>query len=87
MPDAYQDGVFFHKSTRILAMPDVRESLIAFYKLLKETFPLEGMVMHHFLPSSQSLLELHFIHDGGIHFLGRFIPFPASRPCFLGPFR
>ena len=46
MPDAYQDGVFFHKSTRILAMPDVRESLIAFYKLLKETFPLEGMVMH-----------------------------------------
>ena len=44
MPDAYQDGVFFHKSTRILAMPDVRESLIAFYKLLKETFPLEGMV-------------------------------------------
>ena len=31
MPDAYQDGVFFHKSTRILAMPDVRESLIAFY--------------------------------------------------------
>ena len=51
MPDAYQDGVFFHKSTRILAMPDVRESLIAFYKLLKETFPLEGMVMHHFLPS------------------------------------
>ena len=55
MPDAYQDGVFFHKSARILAMPDVRESLIAFYKLLKETFPLEGMVMHHFLPSSQSL--------------------------------
>lgn len=33
------------------------ESLIAFYKLLKETFPLEGMVMHHFLPSSQSLLN------------------------------
>ena len=86
MPDAYQDGVFFHKSTRILAMPDVRESLIAFYKLLKETFPLEGMVMHHFLPSSQSLLELHFIHDGGIHFLGRFIPFSREQTMFLRAF-
>ena len=49
--------VFFFTNPRILAMPDVRESLIAFCKLLKETFPLEGMVMHHFLPSSQSLLE------------------------------
>ena len=39
MPDAYQDGVFFHKSTRILAMPDVRESLIAFYKLAKKPEP------------------------------------------------
>ena len=86
MPDSYQDGVFFHKSTRILAMPDVRESLIAFYKLLKETFPLEGMVMHHFLPSSQSLLELHFIHDGGIHFLGRFIPFSREQTMFLRAF-
>ena len=86
MPDAYQDSVFFHKSTRILAMPDVRESLIAFYKLLKETFPLEGMVMHHFLPSSQSLLELHFIHDGGIHFLGRFIPFSREQTMFLRAF-
>ena len=86
MPDAYQDGVFFHKSTRSLAMPDVRESLIAFYKLLKETFPLEGMVMHHFLPSSQSLLELHFIHDGGIHFLGRFIPFSREQTMFLRAF-
>ena len=86
MPDAYQDGVFFHKSARILAMPDVRESLIAFYKLLKGTFPLEGMVMHHFLPSSQSLLELHFIHDGGIHFLGRFIPFSREQTMFLRAF-
>ena len=67
-------------------MPDVRESLIAFYKLLKETFPLEGMVMHHFLPSSQSLLELHFIHDGGIHFLGRFIPFSREQTMFLRAF-
>ncbi len=86
MPDAYQDGVFFHKATRILSMPDVRESLIAFYRLLRETFPLEGMLMHHFLPSSQSLLELHFIHDGGIHFLGRFIPFSREQTMFLRAF-
>ena len=66
MPDPYLDGVFFHKAARILAMPDVRESLIAFYTFLKETFPVDGMVMHHFLPSSQSLLGLYFIHDGGI---------------------
>ena len=67
-------------------MPDVRESLIAFYKLLKETFPLEGMVLHHFLPSSQSLLELHFIYDGGIRFLGRFIPFSREQTMFLRAF-
>lgn len=42
--------------------------------------------MHHFLPSSQSLLELHFIHDGGIHFLGRFIPFSREQTMFLRAF-
>lgn len=86
MPDPYLDGVFFHKATRILAMPDVRESLIAFYTFLKETFPVDGMVMHHFLPSSQSLLGLYFIHDGGIHFLGRFIPFSREQTMFLRAF-
>lgn len=86
MPDPYLDGVFFHKATRILAMLDVKEALIAFYQFLKGTFPLEGMVMHHFLPSSQSLLGLHFIHDGGIHFLGRFIPFSREQTMFLRAF-
>ena len=86
MPDAYQDGVFFSQIHTDSGHADVRESLIAFYKLLKETFPLEGMVMHHFLPSSQSLLELHFIHDGGIHFLGRFIPFSREQTMFLRAF-
>ena len=87
MPDAYQDGVFFHKSTRILAMPDVRESLIAFYKLLKETFPLEGMVMHHFLPSSQSCWNSISSTTAASTSSGGSFRFPASRPCFLGPFR
>ena len=76
MPDAYQDGVFFHKSTRILAMPDVRESLIAFYKLLKETFPLEGMVMNSISSTTAASTS-----SGGS------FRFPVSRPCSSGPFR
>ena len=88
MPDAYQDGVFFHKSARILAMPDVRESLIAFYKLLKGTFPLEGMVMHHFLPSSQSPICIWMsLRSAASTSSGGSFRFPVSRPCSSGPFR
>lgn len=77
---------FFHKSTRILAMPDVRESLIAFYKLLKETFPLEGRGHAPFSAFLAVPLELISSTTAASTSSGRFILFSREQTMFLRAF-
>ena len=86
MSGIYSDGVFFHNATKILAERDSKEAMMHFYDFLAQTFPLEGMVLHHFQPSSQTLLELYFIRKDSIHFIGNFVPFSREQTMFLRAF-
>lgn len=86
MSEIYEDGVFFHNATRILAECNSKKAMMHFYDFLSQTFPIEGMVLHHFQPSSQTLLELYFIQRNTIRFIGRFVPFSREQTMFLRAF-
>lgn len=86
MADACQDGVFFHKATQLLDQPDIMKALRDFYDFLAGEFPIEGLVVHHFLPGAQRLLGLYLITGRDIHFLGHAIPFTRGQTMFLRAF-
>lgn len=86
MHEAYQDGVFFHKATELLGKSDVREAMTSFYDFLCESFPLDGLVIHHFMPKPTELLSLFCIRKNRIDFIGHSMTLVHEHAMFLHAF-
>ncbi|MDR1126159.1 MAG: sigma 54-interacting transcriptional regulator [Deltaproteobacteria bacterium] len=86
MHNAYADGVFFHKATSILGKPDVLAAMTDLYDLLDESFPLEGLLIHHFFPMPKDLSILYLVKKNHIEFIGRVVPLEHGQAMFLRAF-
>ena len=86
MSTTYEDGVFFHTATNLLGIEDIRLALREFYTYLERSFPLEAIVVHHFLPNASMLLNLYFLNHQEMEFLGSVVPFSREQALFLRAF-
>ena len=86
MHEAYLDGVFFHKATALLGKQDINEAMISFYDFLCESFPLDGIVIHHFMPKPTELLSLYCLRKNRLDFVGRSMRLIHEHAMFLHAF-
>lgn len=84
--DDYEDGVFFHEATILLGQDPIMVSMRRFHDFLARTFPLDGLVLHCFIPSAQTLLGLYYIDHRQARFLGHTYPFTREQAMYLRAF-
>lgn len=84
--DSNKDSLFLHKGLEIFQEKDTEQLLLHFYEFLKETFSLKGILLQRFLPHHNTMLNLLYIDEKGIHRLGSFFNFNSKQLLFIKAF-